>query len=85
MGGASQECAKLSEAQRALLSDGVRQWRLVPMRLHERYEFAELIRSIEDMALRGLVHRAGRGWELTARGAALRETLMLEQVGDQEL
>jgi hypothetical protein len=55
------------------------------MRLHERYEFAELIRSIEDMALRGLVHRAGRGWELTARGAALRETLMLEQVGDHEL
>jgi hypothetical protein len=43
------------------------------MRLHEGYEFAELIRSIEDMALRGLVHRAGRGWELTARGAALRK------------
>ncbi|CAN5529987.1 hypothetical protein BH20ACT23_BH20ACT23_14320 [soil metagenome] len=76
VGGAFQECEKLSEAQRELLSDGVSQGRLVPARLAERYGFVELIRSIENMALRGLVHRTNRGWELTGRGLALRETLM---------
>ena len=70
------ECEKLSEAQRDLLTDGVRFGRLAPVRLHEDYEFAELIRSIENMAIRGLVRRTNRGWELTARGMALRETLM---------
>ena len=82
VGGASEECAKLSEAQRELLSDCVRQGRLVPARLGDLYEFAELIRSIEEMALVGLVHRTGRGWELTGRGLTLRETLMLGLIGD---
>lgn len=76
VGGASQECAKLSEVQRELLSDGVRQGRLSPARLHDRYDFVELIRSIEEMALVGLVYRTDRGWELTGRGMTLRETLM---------
>lgn len=82
VGGASEECTKLSEAQRELLSNGVRQGRLVPARLGGRYEFVELIRSIEAMALIGLVRRTGRGWELTGRGMTLSETLMREHAGD---
>lgn len=78
--GPSDECEKLSEAQRALLMDGVRFGRLAPVRLHEDYDFVELIRSIENMAIRGLVERTNRGWELTARGMALRETLRADMV-----
>ena len=73
--GASDECEKLSEAQRALLSDGVRGGRLVPTRLLGSFEFVGLIRSIENMAIRGLVRRTHRGWELTGRGMTIRETL----------
>jgi len=76
--GAIEECDKLSEAQRELLRNGVRWGRLVPSRLHEEYEFVELIRSIENMHIRGLVRRTKRGWELTGRGMALRETLIPE-------
>jgi len=82
VGGATKECAKLSEDQRELLSDGVRQGRLVPMRLNDRYDFPEMIRSIEELELRGLVQRTSRGWELTGRGMVLRETLLLGQAGD---
>jgi antitoxin (DNA-binding transcriptional repressor) of toxin-antitoxin stability system len=76
--GAIEECDKLSEAQRELLREGVRWGRLVPARLHEDYDFVELIRSIENMHIRGLVRRTTRGWELTGRGMALRETLIPE-------
>jgi prevent-host-death family protein len=80
--GASDECDKLSDAQRELLRDGVRGGRLVPARLHGRFEFVDLIRSIENMAVRGLVRKTSRGWELTGRGMVLHETLMQDIVGD---
>jgi antitoxin (DNA-binding transcriptional repressor) of toxin-antitoxin stability system len=76
------ECEKLRDAQRDLLMDGVRFGRLVPVRLYGDYEFAELIRSIENMAIRGLVRSTNRGWMLTGRGMALREALMAGVVED---
>lgn len=72
----------LDRVQRELLSDGVRGGRLVPARLSERFEFVDLIRSIENMAIRGLVRRTNRGWELTGRGMTIRETLMPGDAAD---
>lgn len=80
--GVSDECEKLSEAQRKLLSDGVRGGRLVPARLHGSFEFVYLIRAIENMAIRGLVEKTNRGWELTGRGVTIKETLTRGGVAD---
>lgn len=76
MGGPLQEAAKLSEVQRDLLLDGVRHGRFVPVRLWGRHDFRGMIRSIEDLAFRGLARRTERGWEPTGRGMMLREALL---------
>jgi prevent-host-death family protein len=75
VGGEVEECAKLSQAQRDLLSEGVRHGKFAPARLHGRHEFGKLIRAIEDMALRGLARRTHRGWVPTGRGMVLHEAL----------
>jgi hypothetical protein len=53
-----------------------------PARLHGRFEFVDLIRSIENIAVRGLVKKTNSGWELTGRGMVLKETLMLDIVDE---
>ncbi len=76
IGGIEDEVEKLDAAQRALLVDGYRDWRLRPTRLYGPFPWDVLIRSIEVMRLLGLATRTEFGWELTGRGLALREALM---------
>jgi antitoxin (DNA-binding transcriptional repressor) of toxin-antitoxin stability system len=82
IGSLEEECDKLSETQRALLTTGVDRWKIVPGRVNPRVaqpiDWGLLIRSIEEMGLMGLAKRTHRGWELTGRGMMLRETLLQE-------
>ncbi|MDQ3982186.1 MAG: type II toxin-antitoxin system Phd/YefM family antitoxin [Actinomycetota bacterium] len=55
--GAADEIEKLSEAERRLLLDGYRDWRLRPTRTTREFDFGVLNRAIEDMGLRGLAER----------------------------
>lgn len=73
--GIDDEIAKLSEAQRALLRDCYRQWRLRPMRLPPNLQWG-YNEALEDLVLRGLAEKTWLGWELTGRGLAMREALV---------
>lgn len=80
-GGIDGEIAKLSPAQRALLTDGYRDWRLRPTLVRD-LEFSVLVGALEEMAVEGLATKAWRGWELTGRGLALREALLRREGRD---
>jgi hypothetical protein len=77
IGGADEEVAKLNDEQRELLSRGVvRGLYIRAVRVSERFDWSQVIRSLEDLGLRGLATKTERGWELTGRGMVLRETLL---------
>jgi prevent-host-death family protein len=76
VGGEGEECAKLSQAQRDLLSDGVKHWRFVLGLLHDKHDFEALVRALDDLGLRGLARKTNRGWEPTGRGMVLHEFLV---------
>lgn len=81
VGGAAEELAKLSHAQRLLLVDGYRNGRLLISVPGHRFEAGEASREIDDLKLRGMARRVtNRGTELTARGLAMRE-LLLKDLG----
>jgi antitoxin (DNA-binding transcriptional repressor) of toxin-antitoxin stability system len=75
VGGEVEECAKLSQAQRDLLSEAISHGKFVFGRLHGRHDFGALIEAVEDLGLRGLAQRTHRGWVLTGRGMVLHESL----------
>ncbi|MFN2525246.1 MAG: hypothetical protein ABR505_03135 [Actinomycetota bacterium] len=74
--GAMEEAKKLTEMQRALLVERLRLGRITFGRLSSCFEFGDLIRSVEEMAIRGLARRTDLGWEWTGRGIVLREALL---------
>ncbi len=74
IGGIDGEIAKLSEAQRILLRDGYRRWRLWPGRIPNDVE-GDRTTILEDLHIRGLAKKTTCGWELTGRGLALHEAL----------
>ena len=79
IGGAAQELAKLTHAQRLLLVDGYRNGRLMTSVPGHRFEGREASEAIDDLKLRGMARRVtNRGTELTARGLAMRELLLKE-------
>ena len=74
LGGIDDEIEKLTEAQRVMLRDCYRQWRLRPFRLPE--ELQDDIRGmLRDLTLRGLITKTECGLELTGRGLAIHEAL----------
>jgi prevent-host-death family protein len=75
---------RLSDAQRQMLTDGYRQWRVRLVRVHG-VDSDELMRSLEDLYLRGLARKTPRGIELTGRGLALREALLRAEGREDEL
>ena len=76
-GDAEAELAKLSEAQRALLSDGVVLGRLVPARVWHANP-GPWDQILEDLVIRGLARRTSRGTILSGRGMVLREELFAQ-------
>ena len=80
VGGAAEEAAKLTRAQRVLLVDGYRNGRLHISAPGHHFESGEASDGIEDLKLRGMARRTYRGTELTARGMAMRE-LLLKSLG----
>jgi antitoxin (DNA-binding transcriptional repressor) of toxin-antitoxin stability system len=76
VGGAAEEAAKLSDAQRELLTNGLSGGRLVTVGASVRFSFTEVDRSIKEMVLKGLVQKTERGLVLTGRGMVMRETLL---------
>jgi antitoxin (DNA-binding transcriptional repressor) of toxin-antitoxin stability system len=74
-GGEADECVKLSQAQRDLLSEAISHGKFVFGRLHGRHDFRALIEAVEDLRLRGLARKTHRGWVLTGRGMVLHESL----------
>ena len=77
IGGIDGEIAKLSLAQRLLLRDCYRHWRLWSGRLPEGMN-TNGMEMLQDLAVRGLARKTPRGWELTGRGLAMHEVLQRE-------
>lgn len=73
------EIAKLSRAQRVLLRDCYRRWRLWAGRLPDGLR-ENPMGILKDLALRGLARKTTCGWELTGRGLALHEALQHRDV-----
>jgi hypothetical protein len=81
--GAHAEAEKLTDFQRALLSQGVlRRLKLAPMRVLDRAATPNYLEELKELGVMGLAKRTERGWELTARGMAIREALVQEVGGD---
>jgi antitoxin (DNA-binding transcriptional repressor) of toxin-antitoxin stability system len=76
IGGAADEAAKLTGAQRALLVEGFRHARLITSIPETPFGLGELNRGMADLVLRGMARRTYRGCELTGRGMAMREFLL---------
>ncbi|HYP24448.1 MAG TPA: type II toxin-antitoxin system prevent-host-death family antitoxin [Actinomycetota bacterium] len=74
VGGIYDEIAKLSEAQRVLLRDGYRRWRLWSGRVPSDVP-GDRRTMLSDLAVRGLAKKTEFGWELTGRGLAMHEAL----------
>lgn len=78
VGGIAEEAAKLTPAQQALLTDGVRQARLkssIPSRAGE-FDSGELFTAIDELRVLGFAYKTHVGSELTGRGWAMREHLL---------
>jgi hypothetical protein len=82
IGSLEEECDKLTEVQKALLTAGIRDFKIYPARVNGRvkqpFDWGLLIRSLEELRLMGLAKKTYPGWELTGRGMMLRETLLQE-------
>jgi prevent-host-death family protein len=79
VGGALEEAGKLSDIHRAMLTYGViRRLRLTTARPWDRFEGRNFSAALEELGVLGLAKKTERGWELTARGMALREALVQE-------
>ena len=84
IGGMDTEIDKLGEQERALLVDGYKDWRIRPARIWDLFPGEDMGPRLRQMAVRGLVFKGWRGWELTGRGLALREELLRREGRDHQ-
>ncbi len=76
LGDASQEANKLSSIEQDLLVRGQRGHRFSPSNISHEWGGRQIREALDDLALRGLIHRSDLGWRLTGRGWLLREALV---------
>lgn len=74
IGGLDEEIEKLTPAQRVLLRDCYKHWRVWPFRLPAELE-TDIRGMLRDLTVRGLIKRTDCGLELTGRGLAIHEAL----------